>query len=163
VTTTTELVTKLVAYTYSYPIETQYNMGCPKSHTMKFKAKYFVSVTAKFQFAMPSGNIGLMSLQNVSGLTRFLCTCCSLLSCLYKKHHVVFNNALINIIFKHSHMKKLNRHITCTSLMLLYQVSQQFFNLLFNSATLHRVSTNMLKCWVKSTTGWEALSYVVTT
>jgi hypothetical protein len=42
-------------------------------------------------------------------------------------------------------MKQLNRHVRCTSLILLYQVSQPFFDLLINGAVLRRFSTNTLK------------------
>jgi hypothetical protein len=62
-----------------------------KSPNPKSEGKYFVSVIEKFQFSVPSGNTGLLSFQQVDGLT--LCIRCSLVNCLCNKHHAVFNNA----------------------------------------------------------------------
>jgi hypothetical protein len=47
----------------------------------------------KFQFAVPSGNTGVPSPQQVGGLTQFLRVRCFLLDCLRNKHHAVCNNA----------------------------------------------------------------------
>jgi hypothetical protein len=52
-----------------------------KSRNPKFKGKYFVSVIGKFQFAVPSGNTGLLSPQQVCGFSRFLRIRCSLVNC----------------------------------------------------------------------------------
>jgi hypothetical protein len=46
------------------------------------------------------------------------------------------------IIFKLRHMKQFNRHIRCTFLMLLYQSSRPFFNLLIVFAKLGPLMIN---------------------
>jgi hypothetical protein len=53
----------------------------------------------------------------------------------------------LNIVSEHSRMKQLNRLIRCAfQMLLLYQISQSFFDLLVNGATIFReVTTNMLK------------------
>jgi hypothetical protein len=43
-----------------------------KSRNTNLKGKYFVNVIGKFQFAVPSGNTGLRSLQDVGSFTQFL-------------------------------------------------------------------------------------------
>jgi hypothetical protein len=51
---------------------------CPKSHASRnFKGKYFISVIGNVQVAVPSGNTGLLSPQQVDGLTQFLCIRCT--------------------------------------------------------------------------------------
>jgi hypothetical protein len=87
-----------------------------KSRNPKFRGKYFVSVIGKYKFAVPSGNTVLLWLQQICGLTRFLRICCSLVNCLFNKHHSVFNSAvclLLNIIFEHSRMKQLGALSWC--------------------------------------------------
>lgn len=48
-----------------------------KVRQLKVKGKYFVSVTWKFKFSLPSGNAGLLSPRQACGLTQFLRTRCS--------------------------------------------------------------------------------------
>jgi hypothetical protein len=65
----------------------------------------------KFQFSVPNGNTGLLSFQQVAGLTMFS----RLLFSQLFVHHAVFNSAvfclLFNIIFERSCTKHLNRYI----------------------------------------------------
>jgi hypothetical protein len=64
-----------------------------KSRKMKFKDKYFVSVIGKFQFLIPSGNTGFLSLQKIDGSTQFLRVRFSLASCVCYKYHAVVSSA----------------------------------------------------------------------
>jgi hypothetical protein len=69
-----------------------------KPRSPKFKGKHFVSVIGKFQFDVPSGNTGLRSLPEVSGLTQFLRIRCSFVNCLCDKLQVVSNTARMCIV-----------------------------------------------------------------
>jgi hypothetical protein len=62
-------------------------------HSLKFKGKYFVAVIEKFQFSAPRGNTGLLSPEQVGGLTQFLLDRCSLLNCSCDKQRAVFRGA----------------------------------------------------------------------
>jgi hypothetical protein len=139
----------------------QYDLGhCPfseiyliygmsqKSHNPNFKGKYFVSGIGKFQFAIPGANTGLMSLQQVSGLTFFIFVA---LSQLCNKHHAIFNSAACVIVERCSQTQSYE------AVRQAYQVhfpgdavpsKSTIFYLLINSTTLCRASMNMLK-WIE--------------
>jgi hypothetical protein len=82
-----------------------------QSYSLKFKGKYFVSVIGKFQFSAPSGNTGLLSPEQVGGLTQFLLVRCSLFNCSCDKHRAVFKAAacvFASQYLERSRVKQLN-------------------------------------------------------
>jgi hypothetical protein len=83
-------------------------------------------VIGKLQFAVRSGNIGLLSPQQVSGLT-YLFSIRLLFSQLFVQQtscrfELCSLCLLLEIIFERIRMMMFNRHIKCTFLMLLYQI-----------------------------------------
>jgi hypothetical protein len=105
-----------------------------KSHNPKFKGKYFVSVIGIFQFVVPSGNTGLLSPQQVSGLTQFLPIRCSLVSCLSVQ--CVF---VVEHYFRTQSCEAVKQVHQVHFPVLLYHVSQPFLDLKIDGATLRIV------------------------
>jgi hypothetical protein len=122
---------------------------CQKSRNQRFKGKYFCLCHREIQFPLPRGNIGHLSLQ-VRGLKQyFFRTRRSSANCLCNKHHTVFNHAACVFVVQHYFRKQPYEAVKQAHrlhfLTLLYQISEQLFDLLIKCAALHRLCTNMLK------------------